>query len=147
MICRRGSAWSSSCAKSKNLSVEETADFLGIPQATVKTRLHRARRLLRQNLDEQLAPALADAFRFDGMCLRANGRQGLGTTRTFIAVSRLTGSRDYQVNDLRFVSLHTTGRSCLSPFITREGREGVNQRHRLAANNLLPQPSTQVGGA
>jgi len=79
----------------EELSVEETADFLGMLQATVKTRLHRARRLLRQNLDEQLAPALADAFRFDGMCLRANGRQGLGATRTFITVSRLTGSRDY----------------------------------------------------
>ncbi|HKD26917.1 MAG TPA: RNA polymerase sigma factor, partial [Xanthobacteraceae bacterium] len=41
----------------EELSVEETADFLGIPQATVKTRLHRAHRLLRQTLDEQLAPA------------------------------------------------------------------------------------------
>src|SRR6266849_1976981 len=51
----------------EELSVEETAGFLGLPQATVKTRLHRARRLLRQALDEQLAPALADAFPFDGM--------------------------------------------------------------------------------
>src|SRR5262249_851699 len=51
----------------EELSVEETADFLELPQATVKTRLHRARRLLRQALDEQLAPAFADAFPFDGM--------------------------------------------------------------------------------
>ena len=42
----------------EELSVEETADFLGIPQATVKTRLHRAHRLLRQTLDEQLAPGV-----------------------------------------------------------------------------------------
>jgi len=59
----------------EELSVEETADFLGIPQATVKTRLHRARRLLRQTLDEQLAPAFADAFPFDGMrCVRMADR-------------------------------------------------------------------------
>jgi len=55
----------------EELSIEETAGFLSLPQATVKTRLHRARRLLRQALDEQLAPALADAFPFDGMrCAR-----------------------------------------------------------------------------
>ena len=55
----------------EDLSIEETAGFLNLPQATVKTRLHRARRLLRQALDEQLAPALADAFPFDGMrCTR-----------------------------------------------------------------------------
>jgi len=55
----------------EELSVEETASLLGMPQATVKTRLHRARRLLRQALDEQLAPALADTFPFDGMrCTR-----------------------------------------------------------------------------
>jgi RNA polymerase sigma-70 factor (ECF subfamily) len=59
----------------EELSVEETADFLGKPQATVKTRLHRARRLLRQTLDEQLAPALADAFPFEGMrCARMADR-------------------------------------------------------------------------
>jgi RNA polymerase sigma-70 factor, ECF subfamily len=59
----------------EDLSVEETADFLNLPQATVKTRLHRARRLLRQALDEQLAPALTDAFPFDGMrCARMADR-------------------------------------------------------------------------
>jgi RNA polymerase sigma-70 factor (ECF subfamily) len=59
----------------EELSVEETAGFLGVPQATVKTRLHRARRLLRQALDEQLAPALADTFPFDGMrCTRMADR-------------------------------------------------------------------------
>jgi RNA polymerase sigma-70 factor (ECF subfamily) len=59
----------------EDLSIEETADFLNLPQATVKTRLHRARRLLRQALDEQLAPALADAFPFDGMrCTRMADR-------------------------------------------------------------------------
>ncbi len=50
----------------EELSIEETADFLGVPPATVKTRLHRARRQLRQALDEQLASTLTEAFPFDG---------------------------------------------------------------------------------
>jgi RNA polymerase sigma-70 factor, ECF subfamily len=67
----------------EELSIEETAGFLNLPPATVKTRLHRARRLLRQALDEQLAPALADAFPFDGMrCTRMADRvlERLGLT-------------------------------------------------------------------
>ena len=59
----------------EDLSIEETAGFLNLPQATVKTRLHRARRVLREALDEQLASALEDAFPFDGMrCTRMADR-------------------------------------------------------------------------
>lgn len=59
----------------EELSVEETAAFLGVNAATVKTRLHRGRRLLRQALDEQLASALTDAFPFDGArCTRMADR-------------------------------------------------------------------------
>ena len=55
----------------EDMSVEETADFLGLRQATVKTRLHRARRLLRKALDTQLATTLTEAFPFGGMrCAR-----------------------------------------------------------------------------
>jgi RNA polymerase sigma-70 factor (ECF subfamily) len=55
----------------EDMSVEEAADFLGLRQATVKTRLHRARRLLRKALDSQLSSALTEAFPFDGMrCAR-----------------------------------------------------------------------------
>ena len=50
----------------EDMSVEEAAGFLGLRQATVKTRLYRARRLLRKTLDAQLASALTDAFPFDG---------------------------------------------------------------------------------
>jgi RNA polymerase sigma-70 factor, ECF subfamily len=50
----------------EEMSVEETASFLDIEPATVKTRLHRARRLLRQALDQQLASTLTEAFPFDG---------------------------------------------------------------------------------
>jgi RNA polymerase sigma-70 factor (ECF subfamily) len=50
----------------EEMTVEETADFLNIEPATVKTRLHRARRQLRQALDQQLASTLTEAFPFDG---------------------------------------------------------------------------------
>lgn len=48
------------------MSIEETAGILSLEPATVKTRLHRARRLLRQALDEQLASTLTEAFPFEG---------------------------------------------------------------------------------
>ena len=48
------------------MSIEETAAQLDIRPATVKTRLHRARRLLRKHLDERLAPVLKDTFAFEG---------------------------------------------------------------------------------
>lgn len=50
----------------EDMSIEETAAFLGLRPETVKTRLHRARKLLRQALDEKLAPVLTDVFPFAG---------------------------------------------------------------------------------
>jgi RNA polymerase sigma-70 factor, ECF subfamily len=46
-------------------STEETASVLGIRPQTVKTRLHRARRKLRDALGEQIGAALKDAFPFE----------------------------------------------------------------------------------
>lgn len=48
-------------------SVDETAATLQIKPETVKTRLHRARRLLRQALDARLASTMVEAFPFMGM--------------------------------------------------------------------------------
>ena len=50
----------------EGMSVEETADLFGLRNETVKTRLHRARNLLRDALDKQLGPALTSTFPFDG---------------------------------------------------------------------------------
>jgi len=50
----------------EGLSVEETAELLNLRPQTVKTRLHRARYLLRKQLDEQIGPVLLDAFPFAG---------------------------------------------------------------------------------
>jgi RNA polymerase sigma-70 factor, ECF subfamily len=50
----------------EGLSVEETAALLGLRPETVKTRLHRARRLVREQLDKQIGPVMLDAFPFAG---------------------------------------------------------------------------------
>ncbi len=55
----------------EGMSGEETAAQLAIPEATVKTRLHRAKRLLRKALQAEIGPALTDAFPFAGRrCVR-----------------------------------------------------------------------------
>lgn len=50
----------------EGLSVEEAAEVLEIPQETVKTRLHRARRRLQKELDPELCSALSETFQFAG---------------------------------------------------------------------------------
>jgi len=46
----------------EEMSIEETASHLGLRPETVKTRLHRARRLLRQSLDRTLSAAVSEVF-------------------------------------------------------------------------------------
>jgi len=50
----------------EQLSVDETAAYLDIPAATVKTRFHRARRLMQQALQGDVEAAGLKAFDFDG---------------------------------------------------------------------------------
>ncbi len=50
----------------EGLTVEETADHLNLKVETVKTRLHRARRRLREALDAQLADVMVGAYPFLG---------------------------------------------------------------------------------
>jgi len=50
----------------EEMTVEETAAALGIPEATVRTRFFRARSLLRESLSRSMDMALADAFHFAG---------------------------------------------------------------------------------
>jgi RNA polymerase sigma-70 factor (ECF subfamily) len=49
----------------EEVSVEQTAKLLGIKPETARTRLHRARRMLRESLGEQFAAVLKDVFPFD----------------------------------------------------------------------------------
>lgn len=50
----------------EGLSMEETAELLGIKPETVKTRLYRARQMVRKELDAQIGPVLMNAFPFAG---------------------------------------------------------------------------------
>lgn len=50
----------------EELSVDEVASALGLPEATVRTRFFRARGLLRAALSRDVDVALGDAFAFDG---------------------------------------------------------------------------------
>jgi len=49
----------------EEVGTQETASLLGIREETVKTRLHRARRMLRESLGEQVASALKEVFPFN----------------------------------------------------------------------------------
>jgi RNA polymerase sigma-70 factor, ECF subfamily len=49
----------------EDISIKDAAELLGLREETVKTRLHRARRMLRETLGDQLSSALKDVFPFD----------------------------------------------------------------------------------
>jgi RNA polymerase sigma-70 factor, ECF subfamily len=50
----------------EGLSIDETAELLCLRPETVKTRLHRARHLVRKQIDREIGPMLLDAFPFAG---------------------------------------------------------------------------------
>ena len=50
----------------EGMSVEETAEPFGILPRTVKTRHHRARALLKREMEKHIGPVLGDAFPFAG---------------------------------------------------------------------------------
>ena len=50
----------------EQLSIAESAELLGIKEATIKTRFHRARVLLRRALDRRLGELAPNTFGFDG---------------------------------------------------------------------------------
>jgi RNA polymerase sigma-70 factor (ECF subfamily) len=50
----------------EDLTVEEAAGALGIPEATVRTRYFRARGLLRESLARDIDRTLDEAFAFAG---------------------------------------------------------------------------------
>jgi RNA polymerase sigma-70 factor (ECF subfamily) len=69
----------------EGMSVEDTAGLLALKPETVKTRLHRARALLRGNVERKIGPVVLDAFPFAGRrCARLTeavlARLGLSST-------------------------------------------------------------------
>lgn len=72
----------------EGMSTEETASYLSMRVETVKTRLHRARKLMRSTIERELSGAFTEAFPFDGarcanMADRVSAQlQGLGPFRS-----------------------------------------------------------------
>jgi RNA polymerase sigma-70 factor (ECF subfamily) len=67
----------------EGMNVEESAAILGLKPETVKTRLHRARNMLRDNVERKIGPVVMEAFPFAGKrCQRLTDavvkRLGLG---------------------------------------------------------------------
>lgn len=50
----------------EEVDTEETATCLDISEANVKVRLHRARSLLRESIDEQIGASVRQVYQFDG---------------------------------------------------------------------------------
>jgi len=50
----------------EGMNVEETAEILQLKPETVKTRLHRARTMLRENVEKKIGPVVMEAFPFAG---------------------------------------------------------------------------------
>jgi RNA polymerase sigma-70 factor, ECF subfamily len=50
----------------EGMNVEETAEILSLKPETVKTRLHRARAMLRGNVEKKIGPVVMEAFPFAG---------------------------------------------------------------------------------
>src|SRR5437660_12556433 len=50
----------------EGMNVEETAEILGLKPETVKSRLHRARTMLRDNVEKKIGPVVMEAFPFAG---------------------------------------------------------------------------------
>jgi RNA polymerase sigma-70 factor, ECF subfamily len=58
----------------EGMNVDETAEILGLKPQTVKTRLHRARTMLRGNVEKRIGPVVMEAFPFAGKrCERLTG--------------------------------------------------------------------------
>jgi RNA polymerase sigma-70 factor (ECF subfamily) len=51
----------------EGMSIEETAGLLALKPETVKTRLHRARKLMREAIASELSGAVSSLFPFDGV--------------------------------------------------------------------------------
>ena len=68
----------------EGMNVEETAEILGLKPETVKTRLHRARAMLRDNVEKKIGPVVMEAFPFAGKPLRSPDGSGAEAARLYL---------------------------------------------------------------
>ena len=66
----------------EGMSVEETASHLAIRPETVRTRLHRARKLMRSAIEKRLSLVFAELFPFDGHRCASMAERVIGQLRT-----------------------------------------------------------------
>ena len=86
----------------EGMSVEETADILDLKPETVKTRLHRARTMLRENVEKKIGPVVMEAFPFAGQrCERLTEAvlKRLGVTDNFRNLSARAPSNPCAINN------------------------------------------------
>lgn len=84
----------------EGMSIEDTAELLRIRPETVKTRLHRARALLRAKLERDLGPSLSETFPFEGdRCERITSTV-LECLRLLQPNPQLTGGRAMSKGDV-----------------------------------------------
>ena len=84
----------------EGMSTEDTAELLCIRPQTVKTRLHRARALLRAKLERDLGPSLSETFPFEGdRCERITSTV-LECLRLLQPNPQLTGGRAMSKGDV-----------------------------------------------
>jgi RNA polymerase sigma-70 factor (ECF subfamily) len=62
----------------EEMSIEETASQLSLKPGTVKTRLYRARRLMRTTIEKRLSATFSELFPFDGARCRRMADQVMG---------------------------------------------------------------------
>jgi len=81
----------------EGMNVEETADILGLKPETVKTRLHRARAMLRDNVEKKIGPTGDGSVSVCRQALRTVDRCGFETARPRRIIFREPfGSRSIQ---------------------------------------------------
>ncbi|AHG49389.1 RNA polymerase sigma factor (plasmid) [Rhizobium leguminosarum bv. trifolii CB782] len=65
----------------EGMSTDEAASYLGIRPETAKTRLHRARKMMRQSIEKQLSGAFSALFPFDGARCASMGDRVIAALR------------------------------------------------------------------
>src|SRR5579883_1834883 len=93
----------------EEMSVEETAAVLDLKPETVKTRLHRARRLLRAAVEKRLGAVIGEAFPFgDARCRRMADRVGAALAAlllgTGIAAAQTAKPSDPQIAHIAYTA-------------------------------------------
>jgi RNA polymerase sigma-70 factor (ECF subfamily) len=121
----------------EGMNVEETAEILSLKPETVKSRLHRARTMLRDNVERKIGPVVMEAFPFAGKrCERLTDAvlKRLGSAAIFWEPLNSTTIQPLCINNARHLS-RATGVSTMF----------VRLSAAIAALSLLTGPALAQG--